>query len=71
MIEDAKAEARLEGERILEAARAEVSQESNRARELLRNDVATLAVAGAERILESDIDRGKHAELLDQLVKEL
>ena len=71
MIEEAKTEARMEGERILEAARADVGQESNRARELLRNDVATLAVAGAERILGSDIDRDKHSEMLEALVKEL
>ncbi|MCY4144216.1 MAG: F0F1 ATP synthase subunit B [Gammaproteobacteria bacterium] len=71
MIEDAKTEARSEGERILEAARAEVAQESNRAREILRNDVATLAVVGAERILSVDIDRSKHSAMLEELVQEL
>ena len=71
MIEDAKVEARAEADRIVEAARAEIEQESNRAREALRRDVAMLAVAGAERILESDIDREKHAAMLDELVQEL
>lgn len=71
MIEEAKSEARIEGERILEAARAEVNQESNRAREILRNDVAALAVVGAERILSSDIDRSKHSAMLEDLVRQL
>ena len=71
MLEEARNEARSEGERILEAARADIEQESNRAREVLRNDVASLAVVGAERILASDIDRDKHSEMLDELVREL
>ena len=71
MIEDAKSDAETEGERIRETARADVVQEANRARESLRAEVAELALTGAERILESGIDRAQHAELLNKLASEL
>ncbi len=71
IVEEAKAEARAEGERILAAARGEIEQELNRAREELRRQVAALAVAGAERILEREVDERAHAKLLDELVAEL
>jgi len=71
MVEDAKNDAREEGERIREAARAEIDQEVNRAKESLRGQVATLALAGAERVLGSSVDADKHGELLDKLAAEL
>ncbi len=71
IVEEAKAEARAEGERILAAARGEIEQELNRAREELRRQVAALAVAGAERILEREVDERAHAKLLDELVAQL
>ncbi len=71
MVEAAKTEAREEGERLKAAGVAEIEQEANRIREALRSDVAALAVQGAERILESDIDGDKHRELLDKLAAEL
>ncbi|MEQ8691736.1 MAG: F0F1 ATP synthase subunit B [Pseudomonadales bacterium] len=71
MVEAAKAEARQEGDRILEAARAEIDQEMNRAKEALRGQVSTLVISGAERVLESSVDAGKHAEMLDRLAGQL
>ena len=71
MLDDAKKNAENEGERIRGTARADVVQEANRARESLRAEVAELALSGAERILESGIDRAQHAELLDKLASEL
>jgi F-type H+-transporting ATPase subunit b len=71
MIEDAKKDAQAEGERQKEAARAEIDQDVNRAKERLRAQVAALALTGAEKILQSSIDRGRHAELLDKLAAEL
>ncbi len=71
MIEEAKLQAREEGDRVKETAEAEVEQSINRAREQLREEVATLAVAGAERILSETIDRGRHRALLEQLATEL
>ncbi|MCL6556256.1 MAG: F0F1 ATP synthase subunit B [Burkholderiales bacterium] len=71
IVEEAKNAAKLEGERMLAAARAEIEQEANRAREMLREQVAALAVAGAERILRREIDAKAHADLLEALKKEL
>jgi F-type H+-transporting ATPase subunit b len=68
-------EARAEGARIVSAAReaaeAEAAAASQRAREALREQVAVLAVAGAERILRREINAQAHAELLTQLKSEL
>ena len=71
MVENAKTEAESERERILAAAEADAAQEVNRARESLRADVAALAVAGAEKILEASIDRSRHDALLDRLAADL
>ena len=71
MIENAKTEAESERERILAAAEADAAQEVNRARDSLRADVAALAVAGAEKILEASIDRGRHDALLNRLAADL
>lgn len=71
MIENAKAEADVERERILAAAQADAAQEMNRAKEALRGQVADLAVVGAEKILETSIDRDRHDALLRRLAAEL
>src|SRR5664279_6007788 len=70
-IEQAKIEAKAEGERIVAAAKAEIQQEVARAKEQLRDAVADLAVAGASKILKKDIDTKVHADLLAQLKREL
>ncbi|MFZ9615628.1 MAG: F0F1 ATP synthase subunit B [Fluviibacter sp.] len=64
IIEDAKAQAKVEADRIVAAARGEVEQEVVRAREQLRDQVAALAVAGAEKILRKEINAGAHADIL-------
>ncbi|MBM3368292.1 MAG: F0F1 ATP synthase subunit B [Betaproteobacteria bacterium] len=71
LVEEAKDAARAEAERILAAARAEVEQEVQRAREALRDQVAALAVAGAERILRREVDAKAHAQMLADLKQEL
>lgn len=71
MVEEAKGEARKEGERIVTQAKAEIEQEVNRARETLRSQVATLAVAGASRILKKEIDTKTHEKLLSELVAQI
>jgi F-type H+-transporting ATPase subunit b len=71
MVEDAKARASEEGAKIVAAARAEAQQESVKAREILREQVAGLAVRGAEQILRREVDAGVHAELLGRLKAEL
>ena len=71
MIEEAKNDARDEGERLKEAARADIELELNRAKEVLRGQVAALVVSGAERVLAADIDASRHTQLLDQLAADL
>jgi F-type H+-transporting ATPase subunit b len=71
MVEEAKARAADEGAKIIAAARAEAEQESVKAREVLREQVAGLAVKGAEAILKREVNAGVHAELLARLKTEL
>jgi F-type H+-transporting ATPase subunit b len=71
IVEDAKARAAAEGARIVAAARAEAEQESLRARDALRDEVAALAVKGAEQILRREVDERAHADLLVRLKSEL
>jgi F-type H+-transporting ATPase subunit b len=71
MIDEARNAAREEGSREKAAAKAEIDQEVSRARETLRDQVAKLAVAGAEKILRREVNAQAHAELLTQLKKEI
>ncbi|ROR99040.1 ATP synthase F0 subcomplex B subunit [Sinobacterium caligoides] len=71
LVEEAKDQARTEGERLKAAAEAEVEQEVNRAKEELRAQVAVLAIAGAEKILGSQIDAAANEELVNKLAAEL
>ena len=71
IVEEAKEQASAEAARIAAQAKADVEQEMNRAREVLRGQVASLAVKGAESILRSEVDASKHAELLSALKQEL
>lgn len=71
IVEDAKLEAKQEGARLVAAAQTEVDKEINMAREELRQRVSKLTLAGAEKILQTEIDQKKHSELLDKLAAEL
>jgi len=71
IIEEAKGTAKTEGDRIIAGARAEIDQEVNRAKEALRQQVSSLAVAGAEKILRKEIDAKAHAAMLNTLANEL
>ena len=71
MVEEAKNAAKEEGNREKAAAKAEIAQELTRAREQLRDQVASLAVAGAEKILQREVDAKAHAQLLDSIRKQL
>ena len=71
MVEEAKNAAKEEGNREKAAAQAEIAQQVTRAREQLRDHVASLAVAGAEKILRREVDAKAHAELLDSIKKQL
>jgi F-type H+-transporting ATPase subunit b len=71
IIEEAKGTAKTEGDRLVSAAKAEIEQEVARAKEALREQVAALAIAGAEKILRREVDAKAHADLLAQLKQEL
>lgn len=71
IVEEAKDTARTEGDRIVAAANAEIEQEVNRARENLRGEVVSLAVAGAGRVLKREIDEKANEDLLKDLVAQL
>jgi F-type H+-transporting ATPase subunit b len=71
IIEEARKAASLEGEKALASAKSQIELESNRARDALRGQVVSLAVAGAKRVLEKEIDQKAHGELLDQLAAKL
>lgn len=66
-VEEAKAQAKAEGDRIVAAAKAQIDQEVQSARQQLRDQVAALAVSGAEKILRREVDARAHAEMLDRL----
>ena len=71
VVEDAKTKAQEEVERIKVSAEKDLSQSINKAREGLRSEVAILAVAGAEKILKSEINKESNASLIDEIAKEL
>jgi F-type H+-transporting ATPase subunit b len=71
VVEEAKEKARVEVERIKASAQAEIEQATARAKEELRSKVVVLALAGAEKILESSIDQNAHNELVNKLAAEL
>ena len=71
LVEEAKNAAKEEGNREKVAAKAEIEQEMTRAREQLRDHVASLAVAGAEKILRREVDARAHGELLESLKRQL
>ena len=71
MVDEARTRATEEGAKIIALAKAEAGQESLKAREALRSQVAALAIMGAEAILKREVDAGVHAELLTRLQTEL
>ena len=71
MIEDAKGKATEEGNKIIAAAKVEAEQQTVKARETLREQVAALAVKGAEQILRKEVNASVHADLLGRLKTEL
>jgi F-type H+-transporting ATPase subunit b len=70
-VELAKSEAKAEADRIIASAKAEIAQEVQRAKEDLRTQVAGIAVKGAERILQREVDAKAHADLLAAIQREI
>lgn len=71
IVEEAKNEGEVERSKIIVQGESEVEAERNRAREELRQQVATLAIAGAEKIMKRSIDKEANSDIIDKLVAEL
>jgi F-type H+-transporting ATPase subunit b len=71
MVDEAKDDAKTEGARLMTAAQAEIDQEVNRVKEGLRGQVVSIALAGASKVLEREVDEAEHAELLNKLAAEI
>jgi F-type H+-transporting ATPase subunit b len=66
-VEESKSHAKTEGERLISTAHAQIQQEVQSAKQQLREQVAQLAVSGAEKILRREVDAKAHADMLNQL----
>lgn len=71
IVDEAKVEADTERAKIIAQGHAEIENERNRVKEDLRKQVAVLAIAGAEKILERSIDEAAHSDIVNKLVAEL
>lgn len=71
IVDQAREDAATERRRQVTAAEADIAQAANQAREELRTAVANLAVLGASKILEREVDASTHRELLDKLIAEI
>ena len=71
ILEESRKESQAERQRQVEAAKAEIQQELNRAKTALRAEVANVAIAAAERIIEREIDPKAHKALLDELAGQI
>ena len=71
IVEEAKENAKTEAARIKESALSEIEQEKEKARQDLRNQVAALAIAGAEQILMREVDHNAHNEVLAKISQQL
>lgn len=71
LIEEAKGQAKIENQRIVDMAQGEINREVAQAKEGLKNQLAVLAVTGAEKIIKRNLDPAKHEDLLNDLVAEI
>ncbi len=70
IIEEAKQQARVEAERIVALAQDEIQQQYGLARDQLMKQVSAIVVAGAEKVLQREVDQASNDRLIDELVKE-
>jgi F-type H+-transporting ATPase subunit b len=70
-VQESKSVAKVEADKMISAAKASIEQEVQSARQQLREQVAVLAVSGAEKILRREVDAKAHAEMLNQLKAQL
>jgi F-type H+-transporting ATPase subunit b len=71
LVEEAKSHAKAESKKIVELAQVDIDREVAQAREALKNSLATLAIAGAEKIISRHLDAATHDALLNELAAEI
>ena len=71
IVDEAKTDARTEGERLIDAAKGQIEQETNRARDTLREQIGALVIAGAEKVLAKEIDAAAHQDVVDQIASKI
>ncbi len=71
LVEEAKAQAKVEGQRIVEMAQGEIERETTQAKEALKKQFATLTVIGAEKIIQRELTPAIHNDLLTELTAEI
>ena len=71
LVEEAKTQAKQENQRIVSMAQSEIDREVMQAKEALKNQLASLAVAGAEKIIQRNLDPKTHHDLLNELAAEI
>lgn len=71
IVDESKNDARTEGERLVTAAKAEIDQEVQRAKESLRADLGAIVVSGAEKILEREVDASAHDDMIKKLATQI
>jgi F-type H+-transporting ATPase subunit b len=71
LVEESKENAKKEGDRMIQAAKAQIEQEMHQAKEALRKEVSTLALRAAEQILQEEIDKAKHQAILNKAAEQL
>jgi len=71
VVEESKGTAKLEGEKMIESARAQIEQEIQHAKETLRKEVSSLALKAAEQILQEEVDKAKHKDMISKVSQQL
>ena len=71
VVEESKETARLEGEKMIEAAKSQIEQEIQQAKESLRKEVSSLALKAAEQILQEEVDKAKHKDIIRKVSDQL
>jgi len=71
IVDESKNDARSEGERLVTAAKAEIDQEVQRAKEALRAELGAIVISGAEKILEREVDAAAHDDMLKKLATQI
>lgn len=71
LVEEAKSNAKVEGQRIVELAQGDIQREITQAKDMLKSQLVTLAISGAEKIIQRNLDGQVHNDLLNELAAEI